>query len=268
MNKKIILCIMSTHYNFVKGLNEVIEQVGSGNNPNIKLNIPNPFPITMEDTETVKGVLYDGTKVIQPFKLKHSFNLIGDSIWDIMNKVDNIHFYRICGYIAANIDFDSNWIKLSIERIKGCLGKEISNRDYYKAINILVANDIIRRTNIQRLYCVNPLYIYKGNLLKLNQRLTDELKNPFIIDEEVVIVDKYKVFKNKDDIKGTLYVDKSMYAKEVQEVEEIVEDDINYENNKDRNLKLHDKMVEEVKGKRSRRTKQTIISKNGIVLKI
>lgn len=259
---------MSTHYNFVKGLNEVIEQVGSGDNPNIKLNIPNPFPITMEDTETVKGVLYDGTKVIQPFKLKHSFNLIGDSLWDIMNKVDNIHFYRICGYIAANIDFDSNWIKLSIERIKGCLGKEISNRDYYRAINILVANDIIRRTNIQRLYCVNPLYIYKGNLLKLNQRLTNELKNPFIIDEEVVVVDKYKVFKNKDDIKGTLYVDKSMYAKEVQEVEEIVEEDTNYENNKDRSLKLHDKMVEEVKSKRSRRTKQTIISKNGIVLKI
>lgn len=260
---------MSTHYNFVKGLNEVIEQVGSGDNPNIKLNIPNPFPITMEDTETVKGVLYDGTKIIQPFKLKHSFNLIGDSLWDIMNKVDNIHFYRICGYIAANIEFDSNWIKLSIERIKGCLGKEISNRDYYKTINILVANDIIRRTNVQRLYCVNPLYIYKGNLLKLNQRLSDELKNPFIIDKEVVIVDKYKVFKNKDDIKGTLYIDKSMYAKEVQEVEEIIEEDNNFEENRADCIKLHDKMVEEVKGIKTRkRSKQTIVTKDGIVLKI
>ena len=76
------------------------------------------------------------------------------------------------------------------------------------------------------------------------------------------------ILKELYDIKGTLYVDKSMYAKEVQEVEEIVEEDINYENNKDRSLKLHDEMVEEVKGKRSRRAKQTIISKNGIVLKI
>lgn len=268
MNKqKSHIFVMSTHYNFVKGLNEVIEQVGSGDNPNIKLNIPNPFPITIEDTEVVKGVLYDGTRIIRPFRLKHSFNLIGDSLWDIMNKVDNIHFYRICGYIAANIEFDSNWIKLSIERIKGCLGKEISNRDYYKTINILVANDIIRRTNIQRLYCVNPLYIYKGNLLKLNERLSNELKNPFMINEEVV-VDKYKVFKDKDDIKGTLYVDKSMYAKEVQEVEEIIEEDINYENNKCDNLKLHDEMVEEVKGKRSRRRVKQVINKNGIILKI
>ena len=49
---------MSTHYNFVKGLNETIELVGSGDNPNIKLNIPNPFPVTLEDTETVRGILF------------------------------------------------------------------------------------------------------------------------------------------------------------------------------------------------------------------
>lgn len=259
---------MSTHYNFVKGLNETIELVDSGNNSNIKLNIPNPFPVTLEDTETVRGILYDGTKIIQPFRLKHSFNLIGDSLWDIMNKVDNLHFYRICGYIAANMVFDSNWIKLSIERIKGCLGKEISNRDYYNTIKVLITNNVICKTNIQRLYCVNPLYIYKGNLLTYNKRIESELKNPIITKDNIVIIDKYKTFKDKNDIKGTLYVDKSMYAKEVQEVEEIVEKDINYENNKDRSLKLHDEMVEEVKGKRSRRAKQTIISKNGIVLKI
>ena len=260
---------MSTHYNFVKSLNKTIELVGSGNNPNIKLNIPNPFSVTLEDTETVRGILYDGTKIIQPFRLKHSFNLIGDSLWDIMNKVDNLHFYRICGYIAAKIEFDSNWIKLSIERIKGCLGKEISNRDYYNTIKVLIANDVIRKTNIQRLYCVNPLYIYKGNLLTYNKRIEYELKNTIVTKNNIVVIDKYKVFKDKNDIEGTLYIDESMYAKEVEEIDNIVEQDNNYEENKCDVLKLNNEMVEEVKGRKDRkRSKVTIIDKNGYVIKI
>ena len=259
---------MSTHGNFVRDLNENLVNVGLGEEVKLQLNIPNPFQVTREDKEQIRGILYDGTKIIQPSRIRHSFNLIGDNLWDIMRDVDNIHFYRICTYIASRIDFGNNWIQLSFERIKGYLSKEISSRDYYNVINKLIEYNVICKTNIQKLYCVNPLYIYKGNLLIYHKRIENELKNPIVTKDNIVIVDKYKIFKDKDDIKGTLYVDKSMYAKEVQEVEEIIEEDINYENNKCNNLKLHDEMVEEVIGKRSRRRVKQVINKNGIILKI
>ena len=260
---------MSTHSNFVRDLNENLVNVGLGEEVKAQLNIPNPFQVTLEDKEQIRGILYDGTKIIQPSRIRHSFNLIGDNLWDIMRDVDNIHFYRICTYIASRIDFGNNWIQLSFERIKGYLSKEISSRDYYNVINKLIEYNIICKTNIQNLYCVNPLYIYKGNLLIYHKRIESELKNPIITRDNIVIIDKYKIFKDKNDIKGTLYVDKSMYAKEVEEIEEIVEEDNNYEENKSNGLKLHDKMVEEVKGRKSRkRSKVTIVDKNGYVIKI
>lgn len=259
---------MSTHSNFIKDLNENLVTASSKREFKFQLNIPNPFPVTKEDREQIRGILYDGTKIIQPSRIKHSFNIIGDNLWDIMNTVDNIHFYRLCTYISSKIEFGNNWIQLSLERIQGYLKDGISSRDYYNAMSVLIDGNVICKTNVQKLYCVNPLYIYKGNLLTYHKRIEAELKNPIVTKDNIVIVDKYKIFKDKDDIKGTLYVDKSMYAKEVQEVEEIIEEDINYENNKCDNLKLHDEMVEEVIGKRSRRRVKQLINKNGIILKI
>lgn len=260
---------MSTHGNFIKDLNDNLENASSKREFKFQLNIPNPFPVTTEDREQIRGILYDGTKIIQPSRLKHSFNLIGDSLWDIMNRIDDIHFYRICSYIASKIEFGNNWIQLSLERIQGFLKDGISSRDYYNAMNVLIDSNVICKTNVRKLYCVNPLYIYKGNLLIYHKRIEDELKNPIVTKDNIVIIDKYKTFKDKNDIEGTLYVDKSMYAKEVEEIDNIVEQDNNYEENKCDVLKLNNEMVEEVKGRKDRkRSKVTIIDKNGYVIKI
>lgn len=71
---------------------------------------------------------------------------------------------KIIGYIINNIAFNSNKIELNTNQV--CEKLNINSRSFYSAVGELDKHSLVYRTVKQGIYSVNPLHIFKGNLVK------------------------------------------------------------------------------------------------------
>lgn len=103
------------------------------------------------------------------------------------------------------------------------LSKEVgikpNYRDYYNAIAYLEDENIIKRTNLQNIYVVNPIYIFRGDVNKLINIISKAKLIKTFDDKDRLIVDKFVLFKNDTD-KGIIIANKDLYATEVVDVGE------------------------------------------------
>ena len=123
------------------------------------------------------------------------------------------------GYIAENIKFNCNVIYISHDLIKGYGLVKPNRRDYYNAISYLEDENIIKRTNLQNIYVVNPIYKFRGDVNKLIKIISEAKLIKTFDDKDRLIVDKFVLFKNDTD-KGIVIANKDLYATEVVDISE------------------------------------------------
>lgn len=70
---------------------------------------------------------------------------------------------KLIGYIINNIEFNSNKIEINTTRI--CEELKINSRSFYSAVCELDKHDLVYRTVKQGIYSINPLHVFKGNLI-------------------------------------------------------------------------------------------------------
>lgn len=113
----------------------------------------------------------------------------------------------------------SNVIYISHDLIKGYGLVKPNYRDYYNAIAYLEDENIIKRTNIRNIYVVNPIYIFRGDVNKLINIISEAKLIKTFDDKDRLIVDKFVLFKNDTD-KGIVIANKDLYATEVVDIGE------------------------------------------------
>lgn len=82
---------------------------------------------------------------------------------------------KIIGYLIEHIDFNSNRIELDTEKV--CDKLNICSRNFYSAVAELDKYDLLYRTSKQGIYSINPLHLFKGDLLTFIQRYQDKYGN-------------------------------------------------------------------------------------------
>lgn len=113
----------------------------------------------------------------------------------------------------------SNVIYISHDLIKDYGLVKPNRRDYYNAIAYLEDENIIKRTNLQNIYVVNPIYIFRGDVNKLINIISEAKLIKTFDDKDRLIVDKFVLFKNDTD-KGIVIANKDLYATEVVDIGE------------------------------------------------
>lgn len=189
---------------------------------NIKSNgiiVPNNFNIYKTQTNDIISKIGNKSIVVTE-KILQDFTIVGNYVWNTLKLKRSYLSYAMIGYIAQTIHYNSNIIKLSIERMRGYLNTEIGNRDYYTTISYLRNMNIIGDCDIKGCFVVNPIAVYKGNIYKyvdicetngLSARMVDE-KDRLIIDKIAVIKDKYG---NDIDI----ILNRANYKESIKEIE-------------------------------------------------
>lgn len=199
-----------------------------------RLVVANPFSYN-KSTRTGIVVEFDnGYHLSKEVGIKRNFVTIGMRVWDIIRKNRYGVIISFIGYIAENIKFNSNVIYISHDLIKGYGLVKPNYRDYYNAIAYLEDENIIKRTNIRNIYVVNPIYIFRGDVNKLINIISEAKLIKTFDDKDRLIVDKFVLFKNDTD-KGIVIANKDLYATEVIDIGEdwIKCDDKNDDNYKD-----------------------------------
>lgn len=93
----------------------------------------------------------------------HRYNIISPKLTGILYKL-SVAALKIVGYICYNIEYNSNRIDLDTAVI--CEKLNINKRHFYSAIAQLDECNIMYRTVKQGIYSINPLYIFKGSLIR------------------------------------------------------------------------------------------------------
>lgn len=267
---------MDAHKSYIKDFGKHISDMQDTDYNNLKIVVPNRYKIPIKNESKLIDVLSNGNKIYKDVELDYTYNLIGDVLWMKLARLNDKHVLQLVAYINCNIKFDTNIIPISIERFKGFMGIEINNRDYYDAINKLIKMDIIGKTNKRGIFDVNPIYIHKGRVITLIERLAGGLEKAIVTEDGTLIIDRYKVFKGNRDKEGVLYEDKSLYAKEINDIKNIIkQDEIDYNNDNNYEERRNDvikEVVGGIKNKRSVEKRNTIIEDkiNGkkIIIKI
>lgn len=201
-----------------------------------RLVVANPFSYNKSTRTGIIAEFDNGYHLSKEVGIKRNFITIGMRVWDIIRKNRYAVIISFIGYIAENIKFNSNVIYISHDLIKGYGLVKPNYRDYYNAIAYLEDENIIKRTNIRNIYVVNPIYIFRGDVNKLINIISEAKLIKTFDDKDRLIVDKFVLFKNDTD-KGIIIANKDLYATEVVDIGEdwIKCDDKNDNNYKDDN---------------------------------
>ena len=201
-----------------------------------RLVVANPFSYNKSTRTGIIAEFDNGYTISKEVGIKRNFVTIGMRVWDIIRKNRYAVIISFIGYIAENIKFNSNVIYISHDLIKGYGLVKPNYRDYYNAIAYLEDENIIKRTNIRNVYVVNPIYIFRGDVNKLINIISEAKLIKTFDDKDRLIVDKFVLFKNDTD-KGIVIANKDLYATEVIDISEdwIKCDDKNDDNYKDYN---------------------------------
>lgn len=158
--------------------------------------LPNPFNIRKEDCNKIIAKL-DNKSIVVTEKILQDYTIIGNYVWDCLSSINKCLTYSIVGYIAQNIKFNSNAIKINIERLRGYTKREIDRRVYSSAMNVLLNFHIIKESEVKYIYNVNPLAIFKGNIYKFIEMCETYGLNTTINVNEKTCIDKFLVLKDK-----------------------------------------------------------------------
>lgn len=201
-----------------------------------RLVVANPFSYNKSIRTGIVAEFDNGYHLSKEVGIKRNFVTIGMRVWDIIRKNRYAVIISFIGYIAENIKFNSNVIYISHDLIKGYGLVKPNYRDYYNAIAYLEDENIIKRTNIRNIYVVNPIYIFRGDVNKLINIISEAKLIKTFDDKDRLIVDKFVLFKNDTD-KGIVIANKDLYATEVVDIGEdwVKCDDKNDNNYKDYN---------------------------------
>lgn len=208
-----------------------------------RLVVANPFSYNKSTRTGIVAEFDNDYHLSKEVGIKRNFVTIGMRVWDIIRKNRYAVIISFIGYIAENIKFNSNVIYISHDLIKGYGLVKPNYRDYYNAIAYLEDENIIKRTNIRNIYVVNPIYIFRGDVNKLIN-IISEAKNYFW---KLLFLSEYQLFivlfKNDTD-KGIVIANKDLYATEVVDISE---DWIKYNSNdsKDNDENTEDKNYED-----------------------
>lgn len=199
-----------------------------------RLVVANPFSYNKSTRTGIVAEFDNGYHLSKEVGIKRNFVTIGMRVWDIIRKNRYAVIISFIGYIAENIKFNSNVIYISHDLIKGYGLVKPNRRDYYNAIAYLEDENIIKRTNLQNIYVVNPIYIFRGDVNKLINVISEAKLIKTFDDKDRLIVDKFVLFKNDTD-KGIVIANKDLYATEVIDISEdwVKCDDKNDDNYKD-----------------------------------
>lgn len=199
-----------------------------------RLVVANPFSYNKSTRTGIVAEFDNGYHLSKEVGIKRNFVTIGMRVWDIIRKNRYAVIISFIGYIAENIKFNSNVIYISHDLIKGYGLVKPNYRDYYNAIAYLEDENIIKRTNIRNIYVVNPIYIFRGDVNKLINIISEAKLIKTFDDKDRLIVDKFVLFKNDTD-KGIVIANKDLYATEVIDIGEdwVKCDDKNDDNYKD-----------------------------------
>lgn len=179
----------------------------------------NPFSYNKNTRTGIVAEFDNGYHLSKEVGIKRNFVTIGMRVWDIIRKNRYAVIISFIGYIAENIKFNSNVIYISHDLIKGYGLVKPNRRDYYNAIAYLEDENIIKRTNLQNIYVVNPIYIFRGDVDKLINIISEAKLIKTFDDKDRLIVDKFVLFKNDTD-KGIVIANKDLYATEVVDIGE------------------------------------------------
>ena len=142
--------------------------------------VPSNFNIIVHQNNKIIVELPDGKQIIDPINPYYEYSIIGNYITSNLHKFDTDELV-IIGYIATNIKFSSNVIYMSIDLVKGFKGRTINTRNYYTAIAHLANRQIISQTEINNVYIVNPICIFKGHIRKYLEYCKNNLSDGKII---------------------------------------------------------------------------------------
>lgn len=209
-----------------------------------RLVVANPFSYNKSTRTGIVAEFDNGYHLSKEVGIKRNFVTIGMRVWDIIRKNRYAVIISFIGYIAENIKFNSNVIYISHDLIKGYGLVKPNRRDYYNAIAYLEDENIIKRTNLQNIYVVNPIYIFRGDVNKLINIISEAKLIKTFDDKDRLIVDKFVLFKNDTD-KGIVIANKDLYATEIID---IGEDWIKYYDKNDENYKDYNKDKSEDNG--------------------
>lgn len=184
-----------------------------------RLVVANPFSYNKSTRTGIVAEFDNGYHLSKEVGIKRNFVTIGMRVWDIIRKNRYAVIISFIGYIAENIKFNSNVIYISHDLIKGYGLVKPNYRDYYNAIAYLEDENIIKRTNIKNIYVVNPIYIFRGDVNKLINIISEAKLIKTFDDKDRLIVDKFVLFKNDTD-KGIVIANKDLYATEVVDISE------------------------------------------------
>lgn len=184
-----------------------------------RLVVANPFSYNKSTRTGIVAEFDNGYHLSKEVGIKRNFVTIGMRVWDIIRKNRYAVIISFIGYIAENIKFNSNVIYISHDLIKGYGLVKPNYRDYYNAIAYLEDENIIKRTNLQNIYVVNPIYIFRGDVNKLINIISEAKLIKTFDDKDRLIVDKFVLFKNDTD-KGIVIANKDLYATEVVDIGE------------------------------------------------
>lgn len=198
-----------------------------------RLVVANPFSYNKSIRTGIVAEFDNGYHLSKEVGIKRNFVTIGMRVWDIIRKNRYAVIISFIGYIAENIKFNSNVIYISHDLIKGYGLVKPNYRDYYNAIAYLEDENIIKRTNLQNIYVVNPIYIFRGDVNKLINIISEAKLIKTFDDKDRLIVDKFVLFKNDTD-KGIVIANKDLYATEVVDISE---DWVKYYDKNDENYK-------------------------------
>lgn len=208
-----------------------------------RLVVANPFSYNKGTRTDIVAEFDNDYHLSKEVCIKRNVVTIDMRVWDIIRKTRYAVIISFIGYIAENIKFNSNVIYISNDLIKGYGLVKPNYRDYYNAIAYLEDENIIKRTNIRNIYVVNPIYIFRGDVNKLINIISEAKLIKTFDDKDRLIVDKFVLFKNDTD-KGIVIANKDLYATEVVDVGE---DWIKYNSNdsKDNDENTEDKNYED-----------------------
>ena len=184
-----------------------------------RLVVANPFSYNKSTRTGIVAEFDNGYHLSKEVGIKRNFVTIDMRVWDIIRKNRYAVIISFIGYIAENIKFNSNVIYISHDLIKGYGLVKPNYRDYYNAIAYLEDENIIKRTNIRNIYVVNPIYIFRGDVNKLINIISEAKLIKTFDDKDRLIVDKFVLFKNDTD-KGIVITNKDLYATEVIDISE------------------------------------------------
>lgn len=184
-----------------------------------RLVVANPFSYNKSTRTGIVAEFDNDYHLSKEVGIKRNFVTIGMRVWDIIRKNRYAVIISFIGYIAENIKFNSNVIYISHDLIKGYGLVKPNRRDYYNAIAYLEDENIIKRTNIRNIYVVNPIYIFRGDVNKLINIISEAKLIKTFDDKDRLIVDKFVLFKNDTD-KGIVIANKDLYATEVIDIGE------------------------------------------------